>query len=301
VLGSLVVRRVTLSERPGERLPRRGAPLLVTLVAVVAGGTAAWWGFPPAALAYDNCGTLCTCGTGNSTIPEYYTQATNDLGASYQSYGVKAGNSASTGDEVFSLPDVECVHVSSLQVESKSFDFVEVGWHTQQIGIPSNDQGPQGSGDPVDSPRVMYAYTAFGAYSCHEDARFTLTPGSSYRVSLRNLADNPGTWQILFGTTDENDVALEFQHGAGATSGERHYVSPPPDQTIESAKSDFTAMQYWQQNPPPGGSPSWVNWASHQCYLGPHSAMGAYQDPAFSNQFPSGDSEVTVTLNATQC
>jgi len=147
----------------------------------------------------------------------------------------------------------------------------------------------------------MYAETINGIYQCHEDTSQTLTAGTSYPVSLPALASpNQYEWQIIFNGTVENLPVESFNTAAGVTNGERHDVELL-DLSVEPATSDFTTMKYWQANPPPGGSPGWVNWATRQCYYGPPYANGkAYLDPAYSNQFP-GSTEVTVTTSASQC
>jgi hypothetical protein len=289
--------------RSGVGLPSGVAALVVTFAAAVVGGSVAWWGFPPVALAAD-----WACGTP-AGLPEYFTEATNNLGADYGAYGVKAGGSVgdNTGDQVFNLTNIECAHVSSVidVYSTGDYDFAEVGWQIQQVGIPSGDQ----CGTPVNPvrPTVLYAYRAYDSYVCHQDTSTTLALGYSYPASVRSLAGDQyvgWSWQLIFnGIVYKVTPPEEFNTGAGATNGERHYVEGPnnPENTIESAKADFTGMKYWQANPPPGGSPSWVDWNSHECYFGPHTEHGAYIDPAFANQFPSGDSEVSVTLNASQC
>lgn len=210
------------------------------------------------------------------------------------SWGVKTGANVgdNKGNQVFNLTNIECIHVSSIWETVKNHDFVEVGWHTQQVGIPSGDQ----CDTPTDSPVVMYAFRSFGVRECHEYHGPTLSAGTHYPASLRSL-DTIGNWQIIFNGVNLTNLQVNFFQGAGVTNGERHFVSQT-DNTIESAKSDFTDMQYYQNS-----SGTWQPWTSHQCWGGAYTTYNAaYHDPAFFNQFPNGDHEVSVvTLGASEC
>ena len=59
----------------GRRFSRHAMLIVVTFVAIVAGGTVAWWGFPPSALAATH-----DCGVWAGYQGRYHTSAANNVG-----------------------------------------------------------------------------------------------------------------------------------------------------------------------------------------------------------------------------
>lgn len=188
---------------------------------------------------------------------------------------------------------VQCIHVDSVQAVDQNqsyYDFVEVGWHTEQLGIDSPCNGIT----PVNHPVVMYAWRAYGAYHCYEDSTISLSAGTYYPVSVRVITGTTN-WQIIFnGHLEPNSPATDFNLGAGVTNAERHCVAcaPGTDNTVESANAHFNALKYWE----PGPS-TWHDWGSIRCYFGAKSTTHAYEDPAYGNTFNSL-TDVRVSVGA---
>ena len=261
----------------GRSISRRSstmrALIVLTFFSVGVGGTAAWLGFPPTALAW-----ACN--------QNYYTKATNITGMNYADYGVRA----STGDQVFG-GGVECVHVDSVIVKSSNLagDFAEVGWHTQATGY--NDcHTPSGS----NHPQVMYAWRGYGSYSCYPDDNITISTPNYYPVSVRADVGNnlPNSWIFDFDGTVIIERDLGFSQGTGYTNAERHYLSST-DHSNEDSNAHYKGMQYRQANP----NPSWAAWTLAFCWTPPPSSEN---DPYYNNQLLS-NTEVKVSVKQSQC
>ncbi len=252
--------------RLGGRFSRRVVVLVAVFAGVVIGGTAAWWGFPPTALAY-------TCNG------RFSTDATRTYGLDFIDRGVRA----STGDLIYG-GGATCVHVASVLVIDRANDWVEVGWHTMATGYA--DCHATGNNVPV----VFYLRDVSGQQTCYEDRNITIKAGTYYPVSVRSdIVNNANRWIWDWnGTTLSESPDLGFSAGAGMTNSDRHYIDSI-NTSDEDATAHFKGMQKLTS------ANSWVGWGGEIC-----AGSGYNNDAYYNNQLTQPD-EVGVSTNAAQC
>lgn len=242
-------------------------PLVAVFAGVVAGGTAAWWSFPPTALAYSCNGY-------------WSTDATRHFGFDWVDRGVRA----SSGDEVLGAGPV-CERFNSVLVITQAGDYVETGW----TNLATNVNDCHAIGD--NKPHVFYEWNLSGAQTCHEVQSIAISGGQYYSVNTHSdIANNhPNQWIFAWDHTTLNESPnVGFQQGAGMTNVDRHFKDPS-NGSNEDARGDFKGMQNGDnQN-------TWNAWGSEIC-----AGVGYSNDPNYNNQLVQPD-EVQVSTNPASC
>lgn len=241
---------------------------MVTFLGVVAGGSAAWWGFPPVALAAGQCNYYS------------YTQATRTYGFDYVDRGVKAN----TYDHVYG-GGVQCAHVASVIVEDQFLNYVEVGWGTMQTAY--SDCPDSGK---TNSPVVLRVIKIAGqAPVCVFYQSIPIQGGDDPWVSVRS--DNPTDPTAWIFVYNGNQLAyvqgIPFATGVGVSNTDRHYRDPD-NPVHESSDAHFKGMQYRT------GGNTWLNWGSEIC-------VGSFfPDSKYHNRLTQPN-EVLVAANSEIC
>ena len=200
---AVVMRSVTVERErgvkplgpPERRLSLRVIALAAAFAGVVLGGTTAWWGFPPVALA---------AGCNNMSYHDTGAMRTNGV------LSADRGVRASVEDHVY--PDIaECAHVDSVLVEDyATLDFVEVGWGTFQ---PAYGNCSPASG-MNNAPVVMFALKIFGVFGCSLVTSISIQGGDTPFVAVKsNWPSHPYDWIFSY---NGNQLAYAggpyFQH-----------------------------------------------------------------------------------------
>jgi hypothetical protein len=183
--------------------------LLVALLGVAFGGTAAWWVYPPEARA--------------ATCDVKYNVVASDSTSNFSHNGERVAN---PGMYIYDYVS-DCAHVSSIEVDTTTNDEAEVGWID-----PSAAFSPcLVIGD--NKPHILTTYVSGGVYSCRQWAQ--LTPNQSDDFSVWGNSSDVWTWS--HDGSNVRVVTLDFRAGQVLTNGERHT-------TFESAEALFNGLQY---------------------------------------------------------
>ena len=260
--------------------------LVLCFVGVIVGGTAAWWGFPPVALAAGQCNNYLKTDAGRSSAGDF------------QDLGVRA-----SGEDLVYGGGVQCAHADTVSVLLPNQDsFVEAGWATMQSAYSAQDEFPY-CNSYLNSPHAFYVYRQNHAYTCnvYSSTDVSVSGGDKPTTSVYSDQAHPGTWILDF----SNGSGGSFTHavsgwtytvGAGLTNCDRHYLDPS-DNTKESCQAHFTGMQY--RTSPPG----WQAWGSELCANGVKGSPplpDLSNDPTYNNQLTQPN-EVLVSAALGQC
>jgi len=131
--------------------------LVIALLGLSLGGTAAWWAFPPAAHA--------------ATCDVKYNVVASD-GKGYAHDGVRVAN---PGMYIYNYTSY-CVHDSSIESLSTSGDWAEVGWRDPATGYVACGV----TGD--NTPHILVTYVNGGVYHCTQYGQLTANQSDNFSV-----------------------------------------------------------------------------------------------------------------------
>src|SRR5581483_10596922 len=182
---------------------RRASVLGVCFVGVILGGTAAWWGFPPVALAAGTCNNFLHTAAGRTTAGAF-----QDLGvrASGEDHVYPGGVQCSQNDTVLVLmPD--------------QVNYAEAGWATEQTAYHQEEPACAASG-MTNSPQAFYFYRQDDNDTCvYFNGTISVSGGDNPTASVYSSAANPGTWILDFSNGSGNGFTHSvpgWSHSVGA-------------------------------------------------------------------------------------